>query len=117
MRYVSVVNTTTGQVLADRAEVADSVWRRFLGLQGRRSLPEGAGLVLLPCSSIHMLFMFLRIDALFVAADGRVVRVGRRLAPWTLGPIAPGALYCTELPAGAADGTEPGHQIELRPAS
>lgn len=114
MRYVSVVNTTTGRVLAQRAAVAETFLARFLGLQFRRSLPEGTGLVLVPTSSIHMLFMFMRIDAVFIDHNARVVRVGRRLRPWTLGPIAPKALYCVELPADAAKGTELEHSIELR---
>ncbi len=114
MRRVAVVNVTTGEELASHATVAETLWTRFLGLQGRRSMPAGEGLVLLPTSSIHMFFMFMRIDAVFVADDGRVIRVGRGLRPWTLGPIVPHALYCVELPAGAAERTQPGHTIELR---
>ena len=114
MRYVTVVNDSTGKVLAERAAVAETFLSRFAGLQFRRSLPPGTGLVLLPTSSIHMLFMFMRIDAVFVDDASRVVRVARRLRPWTLGPFAPGALYCVELPPGASEGTEPGHIVELR---
>jgi uncharacterized membrane protein (UPF0127 family) len=114
MRQIAVVNTTTGETLATHAAVADTLWTRFLGLQGRRTLPSGAGLVLLPTNSIHMLFMFLRIDAVFVSRDGHVVRIGRRLRPWTLGPIARDALYCVELPERAAEHTQVGHAIELR---
>lgn len=114
MRYVSVVDTTTGQTLAQYAAVAETIITRFFGLQGKRHLPPGTGLVLIPTSSIHMFFMRMRIDAVFVAADGRVLHVGERLRPWTIGPIALGALYCVELPAGAAANTKVGHQIELR---
>lgn len=113
MRYVSVTNATTGAMLASHAAVAQSFVARFLGLQFRRSLPPGAGLVLLPSSSIHMFFMFMRIDAIFVSPENVVVRVARRLRPWTIGPIVPNALYCIELPAGTAGDTEPGHAIEL----
>ncbi|HEV2458449.1 MAG TPA: DUF192 domain-containing protein [Ktedonobacterales bacterium] len=116
MRYVTVVNATTGAVLATRAGIAETVLTRFLGLQGRRELPPGTGLVLIPTSSIHMFFMRMRIDAVFADEQGRVVRVGRRLRPWTVGPIAPGALYCVELPAGTASETQPGHVIELHAA-
>ena len=116
MRYVTVVNVTTGDVLARRAAVSETFWTRFAGLQLRRSLPEGGGLVLMDVSSIHMLFMRMHIDAVFVAQDKTVVRVGRDLRPWTIGPIARGALYCVELPAGKASGTQPGHIIELRAA-
>lgn len=113
MRYVKVVNQTTGETLATRAAVADGVWSRFVGLQFARSLPAGAGLVLLPCESIHMFFMRFAIDAVFAAEDGRVVKVGRRLKPWTIGPFARKALYCLEIPAGAADDTREGHRLQL----
>lgn len=113
MRYVKVVNQTTGQTLAVRAAVAEGVWSRFVGLQFASALPSGTGLVLLPCESIHMFFMRFAIDAIFAAEDGRVVRIGRRLKPWTVGPFARKALYCVELPAGTADGTELGHTIQL----
>jgi uncharacterized protein len=113
MRYVKVVNQTTGRTLATRAAVADGVWSRFVGLQFARSLPSDTGLVLLPCESIHMFFMRFPIDAVFAAEDGRVVKVGRRLRPWTVGPFARKALYCVEIPAGAADGTDEGHVLQL----
>jgi hypothetical protein len=113
MRYVQVVNQSTGKTLASRAAVADGVWSRFVGLQLTPSLPTDTGLVLLPCDSIHMFFMRFAIDAIFVAEDGRVVKVGRHLKPWTVGPIARKALYCVELPAGAAEGTQEGHTLQL----
>jgi uncharacterized membrane protein (UPF0127 family) len=115
MRTVRVMNTTTGETLAERANLAETFLSRFLGLQGRRSLAPGAGLVLLPNNSVHMFFMRFAIDVIFVACDGQVLRVARALRPWTVGPLVPGALYCVELPVGAATGTQPGHQVELQP--
>ena len=116
MRYVAVINTTTGHAIATRAAVAETFVSRFFGLQGRRSLPLGTGLVLMPTSSIHMFFMFMRIDAIFVAGDGTILRIARGLRPWTVGPIVPGALYCVEVPPDSASQSEPGHKIELRMA-
>ena len=113
MRYMRVVNATTGETLAERAELAETFLARFLGLQGRKSLPEGSGLLLAPTSSIHMFFMRFPIDAVFIDEAQRVTRVGRRLRPWTIGPFAPGALCCIELPAGRADATQPGHKLDL----
>ncbi len=115
MRLARVVNVTTGETLAERAEVAESFFDRFMGLQGRADLPAGAGLVLAPTSSIHMFFMRFPIDAVFVDSAWRVTKVGRRLRPWSVGPIAPGALCCVELPAGAAERTQPGHIVEMQP--
>lgn len=115
MRLARVVNVTTGDTLAERAEVAETFFDRFMGLQGRVTFPEGTGLILAPTSSIHMFFMRFPIDAVFVDSDWRITKVGRNLRPWTIGPFSPGALYCIELPAGAAAGTQAGHTVELRP--
>jgi uncharacterized protein len=114
MRYVSVVNITTGETLAEKAMVAETPLTRFIGLQGKRQIPKKSGLVLMPNNSIHTFFMRIRIDAVFVSQDGKVVKVGRQLRPWRVGPIALGALYCVELPAGAAASTATGQTIELR---
>jgi uncharacterized membrane protein (UPF0127 family) len=115
MRLARVVNMTTGETLAERAEIAETFYDRFMGLQGRTFLPAGAGLVLAPTSSIHMFFMRFPIDAVFIDSAWRVTKVGRNLRPWTVGPFASGSLYCVELPAGAAERTLPGHTVQLQP--
>jgi uncharacterized protein len=114
MRCVSVVNESTGEILAERAEVAETLFSRFIGLQGKRALPAKGGLVLLPNNGIHTLFMRMSIDVVFVSQAGSVVKVGHRLRPWRIGPIAPRALYCIELPAGTAGETSVGHVIQLQ---
>ena len=95
-----VRNVERGTVLAERAEVARSWWARGIGLMGRRALPEGAGLVIDPCSSITMAFMAFPIDVAFVARDGRVVRAAHEVQPWVPGLVGRGARYVVELPAG-----------------
>ncbi len=112
---MQVVNVTIGETLASHAMLADSFLTRFIGLQGRRALAPGEGLILLPTASIHTFFMRFPIDAVFVDEHNRVTRVRRALRPWRIGPVASGALYCVELPAGAAASTRPGHEIALRP--
>ena len=113
MRSVAIHNVTTGEIVAQRALVAETMLTRFAGLMLRKTIPGADALVLLPTNSIHMFFMRFRIDAIFAAEDGTVVRVGRNLRPWSVGPIAPRALYCVELPAGASDSTEVGHRLQL----
>jgi uncharacterized protein len=114
MRYVSVVNVSTGEILAERAQVAETMISRFIGLQGKRALPAKSGLVLLPNNSIHTLFMRIPIDVVFVSEAGLVVKVQQCLRPWRLGPVAPRALYCVELPDGTAASTSVGHVIQLQ---
>jgi hypothetical protein len=115
MIEVAVVNVTRGAILAERAEVAASLWRRARGLLGRRALPVGAGLVLEPCAWVHTIGMAFPIDVVHLDADGRVLRVVADLRPWRLGPFVRGARVVVELPAGtaASTGTCPGDLIQL----
>jgi uncharacterized protein len=118
---IAAHNLTRGTVLADRLEVAGSLWAKFLGLMGRARLPAGDGLWLPGTNGIHMFFMRIPIDAVFLAradADGtrRVLSVHRRLRPWLgLVPLIRGADGCLELPAGTVDetGTVAGDVIGL----
>jgi uncharacterized membrane protein (UPF0127 family) len=114
-------NETRGTVLAERLEVASSLWAKFLGLMGRATLPAGAGMWLPASNGIHMFFMRMPIDAVFVgraASDGtrRVLSVHRSLKPWIgLVPFIRGADGVLELPAGTveASGTERGDAIRV----
>jgi hypothetical protein len=84
---------------------------------GRRSLSDGEGLWLPGDTSIHMLFMRIPIDAVFLApadaagagpssgASWRVISIRPRLRPWS-GVVwyVRAARGCLELKAGAAEG-------------
>lgn len=113
-----IENAATGAVLAERAEVADNVWTRFVGLMGRDELPAGDGLLIEPCNSVHMFFMRMSLDILHLDRRGVVVRAVPNLRPWAVGPIVRGSHSVLELPAGtiAATGTVPGHQLLFRDA-
>ena len=104
-------NLNRGTVLADRVEVAETLWARFMGLMGRRSLAPGDGLWLAGTNGIHMFFMRFAIDAIFLGRPGptgdRVVLAARRaLQPWLgLIPLVRGADGCLELPVGTIEAT------------
>jgi uncharacterized membrane protein (UPF0127 family) len=114
-------NVTRGTVLASALESGDGLWAKFMGLMGRPSLAEGAGLWLPDSNGIHMMFMRFPIDAVFVGragADGRrpVVSVRRALRTWTgLVPLVRGAHGVLELPVGTieASGTQPADLVRL----
>jgi uncharacterized membrane protein (UPF0127 family) len=103
-------------VLADKAELANSPWTRLWGLMGRRRLPAGGGLVLQPGGAIHMFFMRIPLDVIHTNRDLQVTHVLRGIRPWRLGPLFVGRGPTIELPVGAADATQPGDSIEIRPA-
>ena len=101
-------NETKGTVVAEQVRVADRFWFRCRGLLGRRSLPEGEGLLLRPSFSIHTAFMRFAIDVVFLDRDNRVVKMVPEMKPFRVA-IALGAHAVLELPArGAARA-----QIEL----
>jgi uncharacterized membrane protein (UPF0127 family) len=114
-------NDTRDTTLATTVETAASVWARFMGLMGRRSLPAGHALWLPGDNGIHMFFMRFPIDAVFLAKpapDGsrRVVAAKRGLRPWVgIVPFVRGASGVLELPVGTieASGTTPGDHIRL----
>jgi uncharacterized protein len=111
---VSIVNSTRETRLAADAERATSFFARGRGLMLRSTFPEGSGMVIDPCSSIHMFFMRFPIDVLYLDRDDRVVRVQEGIKPWRLGPLRTGgARYVIELPAGtiASTHTTTGDQI------
>jgi uncharacterized membrane protein (UPF0127 family) len=112
-----LTHAESGRELAGRASEARSYWQRFRGLMLRPALGPGEGLLIAPCSSIHMMFMRFSIDAVFYDRSGRVTKVARNLHPWigmALG--GRGAHGVIELPRGAAEGITKGdHIAELMP--
>lgn len=88
---------------------------------GKRDLPDGSGLLIRPCNSMHMFFMRLPLDVLHCGASGPdgdpVLRVLVEIKPWRVGPIVRGSKYVLELPVGtiARTGTQPGDIVRLDP--
>lgn len=92
--------TDTGYILVPRLRIADTAWKRAVGLLGRAMLEAGEGLWLEPCNGIHTLGLRFPIDVLFLDAEGRALRLVSNLRPWRLcGPVR-GARIVVELPAG-----------------
>lgn len=108
------------RVLATEVEVADSALAQAKGLMFRKPVPEGFALVMdvgggLLSSGpsrqfVHMLFMRVPIDVVWLV-DETVQRTAR-LSPWTGFGVAR-ADRIIELPAGGADGVEPGDRIRV----
>jgi len=84
-------------------ELADNFFGRLRGLMFRRQLPEGYGLLLAPCNSVHMLFMRFAIDVIYLDEDFRIKKIVRDLSPWLGMSICFGAWGALELPSGAAE--------------
>jgi uncharacterized membrane protein (UPF0127 family) len=88
-----------GTIVCERCLLAETALTRIKGLLGRRYLPPGDGILLKPASSVHMAFMRFAIDAVFLDADMRVVKIAADLKPWRAAG-ARGAKSCVEISAG-----------------
>ena len=91
-----------GRVVCERCAVADGFASRLRGLQGRRELLRGEGLLLSPSSSVHTAFMRFAIDVVFLDQALQVVGISPRVPPWRLAGRR-GARHALELPAGEAE--------------
>ncbi len=108
-----VHNATRGATLVTSGRRATGILDRSRGLLGRRSLPPGDGLLLEPCSGIHMFFMAFPIDAIFVDRAGVVVHMSPGIRPWRMSRYVFGARAVLEVPAGTigATGTQLGDRL------
>ncbi len=110
-----VVNRTRGRILGDQVREARSFSQRFVGLMGRRDLPFGEGLHIVPCNSIHTFFMRIPIDVVFLDGDLRIIKALPALPPWRATPIYFKARSVLELPSGtlAGSGTCDGDELSF----
>lgn len=98
-------------VLADGVKLADSFFKSFMGLMGKKTLENGEGL-LLNTSSVHCFFMKITIDAVYISKNMTVL--GKEtLIPWRVGQWFKGTKYILELGEGAAASVSIGDSISL----
>jgi uncharacterized membrane protein (UPF0127 family) len=104
-----------GTLVADHVVPATSMWTRFCGLMFRRDLPEGHGICIRPCNSIHMFFMRFAIDVAFVDRNGNVVHLLNSIKPWRVSRMVFKSAAAIELPAGtlAAKGVTKGAKLHM----
>ena len=94
---------------------------RLFGLQLRRGLGSGEGLLLVHpregtlSSSIHMFFVFFPIAAVWINAQGRVTsaQLARPWRPYYVSPVP--ARYVLEADPELLQRVRPGDLVEFRP--
>lgn len=86
-KWCVIRKASTQDTVLARARWCTSYWCKMRGLQFRRRLPEGEGLLFdfkresVAATSIHMFFVFFAIAAIWIDDEGIVV--GAKLAkPW-----------------------------------
>lgn len=110
-------NVTTGEIIAERVEFADSWWQRLAGFIPRGAIDPDDGLWFRDCWAIHTLFMRAHIDVIFLDESNRVMRTQRSVPLHRPFISCVGARSVVELGAGALDGRDllAGDTLALEP--
>jgi len=92
---IKIISLTNQAVIADQCFVANSFFYRLMGLMGRRVFVAGQGMLFPDCNNIHMWFMRISLDVVFVrkekTGDGsvrfQVSSLRENIRPWRAFPI------------------------------
>lgn len=91
-------------ILVPRVSVARSFWKRFVGRLGTSDFPMGEGLLIVPCSEIHMIGMKYALDIVFLDKALTILATRQALPVGTLQLACKEAWATLELPVGSVDG-------------
>ncbi len=79
-----MVNQNREKIICAQCSVADNPVTRIRGLLGKRTLPADEGLLIVPCSSVHMFGMHFALDVLFLTRENIVTDFVENLVPGKL---------------------------------
>lgn len=121
MRTVKITRLRDGKTVAQPCLVTETHFERLRGLLGRSGLEAGSGLLIVPCNSIHTLFMQFPIDVLYLEKDSasdkkevhKILAIRRGIKPYRLDWPVFRASSVLELPMGGAEGLEQGDLLCL----
>ena len=83
--------------------VADTFFLRLRGLMFRKKLPSATGLLLAPCTSVHMCFMRFPIDVVYTDKEFNIIKIVSNLRPWIGLSMCSTAWAVLEMAAGEAE--------------
>ncbi len=86
-----------------KIEIANTFLTRLAGLMFQKELPRATGLLLAPCNSVHMCFMRFAIDVIYLDKDYKILKIVKKLRPWTGLSMCTKAWAALEMNAGEAD--------------
>ncbi len=112
---MKAMNLSNGTEIANEITKAHHFFKRLKGLMFSNSLPEGHGLHIQPCRSIHTFFMNYSIDVLYLNKELEIVGLDEAIKPSTRGKYYKNGYSVLELPEGTIQKSETkiGHKIKL----
>ncbi len=89
-----------GAVIIRNVDVASGFWERFRGLMFAQSIPDSYGLLIKPCSQIHMMNMKFPLDIIYLSDDGTVINIDEDMQPWKIGHTVKNSACVIEVNSG-----------------
>lgn len=107
-------NRTRRTQLASRVEIAGTGSTRTKGLLGRKGLPPGEALWIVPCEAVHTFWMQFALDLVYLDREHRIRKIRRNVPPWRISGCLT-AHSVLEFAAGSVgeEIAQPGDQIDL----
>lgn len=105
MRNVEIRRAEDGRLVCT-AGLANNPLSRMKGLLGKKELPEGQGLLIEPCNSVHMVFMRFALDVVYIDKQDTVVKAVENLKPNRFSAGGRKAHAALELPTGTIAAAE-----------
>lgn len=87
------------EVILNDLSLCDTYFKRLRGLMGL-DVDKESGVIILPCNSIHTMFMKEPIDVLFLDDNGIIIKTLWNVAPWRIIGIVKEAVSVVEGKAG-----------------
>jgi uncharacterized membrane protein (UPF0127 family) len=108
------ITNSKGQVLADRADIADTSAKRRTGLLKHTRLEPGEGLWIAPTEGVHTFGMKFPIDVVFLSRKKKILKIRPNMVRSRIA-LSLRAHSVLELPAGtlAATGTVAGDELQF----
>jgi len=100
------ITTKAGREVAFQVEIANTPAKREMGLQYRRELADGKGMIFLfPSESIQSFWMKntpIPLDMIFISGDRKIVGIVEQTAPFSLDPrsVSAPSQYVLEINGG-----------------
>jgi uncharacterized protein len=114
---VVIRRSRNGQVaeIPLQIKLANTFFSRFRGLMFRAYIPSNYFFQIVPCNSIHMFFMQLQINTIFLNKQNEILKLKKYVSPWTMVWSVAKAHGVLEMHSGTinAHGFEPGDTLKL----
>jgi uncharacterized membrane protein (UPF0127 family) len=85
----------------NKIQVADTFFKRFIGLMFRKDISPEEAVVFPNASAIHTFFMRFPIDIVFADKNRKIIKICENVRPWRV-VACPNAYYAIECKGGQA---------------